>query len=104
VVADALAPAGAADPRAQPPLAPDELLARARAEGPPALERLLRALEDRDPRVRQRAHEALVALLEPAQVEGVAERALPRNRLLLWIHRHRHALVLQDGRFVLPPR
>ncbi|MFM8981218.1 MAG: hypothetical protein ACKOSS_12260, partial [Planctomycetia bacterium] len=98
------APAGAADPRAQPPLAPDVLLARARAEGPAALERLLRALEDPDPAVRQRAHEALAALLEPALLAGVAERALPRNRLALWVRRHRHALVLEGGRFVLPAR
>lgn len=93
-----------ADPRATPPLPPDVLLARARAEGPAALLRLVRALEDRDAAVRQRAHEALSGLLEPALLEGVAERALPRNRLALWVQRHRHALVLEGGRFVLPAR
>lgn len=103
--AGAGAPAqGPADPRAQPPLPPDVLLARARTEGPAALARLLRALEDPEAQVRQRALEALSALLEPARLEGVASHALPRNRLALWIQRHRHALVLADGRFVLPAR
>lgn len=92
---------GPADPRAVPPLAPEELLRRARTEGPSSLKRLTLALEDPDPAVRRRAHEALVALLAPEQVEGVAERPLPRNRLLLWIQRHRQALRVHEGRFVL---
>jgi|GEM_PF-1753773 len=93
---------GPADPRAVPPLAPHELLRRALAEGPSSLKRLTLALEDPEPEVRRRAHEALVALLPAEQVEGIAERPLPRNRLLLWIQRHRHALSARDGRFTLP--
>jgi hypothetical protein len=93
---------GPADPRLDPPLEPQELRERALAEGPASLRRLALALEDADPAVRRRAFEALAALLPDAQLEGVTERALPRNRLLLWIQRHRHALVAQDGRFALP--
>ena len=94
--------AGPADPWAEPPIAPALLVERALAEGPASLQRFVRALDDADPKVRQRAFEALTVLLGEERVENADRHPLPRGRLALWIRRQMRFLVVKDGRFALP--
>ncbi len=92
-----------ADPRQNPPPAPAELVRRALAEGPASLLRLAEALGDPEPAVRQRALEALTALLPEERLEGVDRHPLARGRLLLWLRRNQRWLHARDGRFALLP-
>jgi hypothetical protein len=93
---------GAADPWAEPPIAPAALVERALAEGPASLRRLARALDDASPDVRRRAHEALVSLVGAERVLGAERHPLARGRLAFWLRRNERFLVARDGRFVIP--
>ncbi len=83
-------------------LPPGELAKRCLARGPSSLRPLVRALRARDRKVRQRAFEALSALLPDERVARVDRHPLPRGRLALWLRQNWDLLVPRDGRFVLP--
>jgi hypothetical protein len=77
------------------------LLDACRRRGATSLVPIVALLDAPDRRVRQRAHEVLVALVPPERSRGVATQALARGRLALWLRRFGEHLVLVDGRFEL---
>lgn len=94
------AAAGPADPWADPPISPTLLVERALAEGPASLVRFARALDDANPKVRQRSFEALGTLLGAERVANADRHPLARGRLAFWIRRNQRFLHAKDSRFV----
>jgi hypothetical protein len=95
----ALPPTGTVADWLREGVAPDELRARCLAAGSASLRPLVRALGDSDPKVRQRAFEALSALLPPDRVEGADRHPLARGRLDLWVRRAGPWLRVDGTRF-----
>lgn len=85
----------------QEPLAVGELPRRCRLAGPGSLLPLVRALRHPKAPVRQRAFEALRALLPDERTERVDRHPLPRGRLALWLRTNARHLRLVEGRFLL---
>ena len=79
---------------------PGELARRCRLRGVSTLRPLVRFLDDPDRAKRQRAFEALDALLPRARTFNVDRHPLARGRLELWLRRNAGALVLQGDLFV----
>jgi hypothetical protein len=108
------APAGQAQPKnpALPPgtlpewleeqLPVGELPRRCRLAGAGSLPPLVEALQHPKPEVRQRAFEALRALLPDERTERVDRHPLPRGRLALWLRINARHLALVGDRFRLP--
>ncbi len=83
-------------------LAVGELPRRCRIAGAGSLLPLVRALQHPEAAIRQRAFEALRALLPDERTERVDRHPLPRGRLALWLRLNARHLVLKGERFAEP--
>ncbi len=78
-----------------------DLLDAVRAGGAASLIDVAPLLDDRDPAIRRRAHEVLVASLPIERTANADRHPLARRRLRLWLRRFAPLLVWRDGAFRL---